>query len=115
MSNPPTVTAMTSKGALLIDDNSKPIEGAGIPVNITGQGTTLVKTGAGILQRIIFNKPVATATVEYDDALTNTNPMGKITVPASPQPVTIEIRARFATGLSVTTGVADEDITVVYI
>lgn len=98
---------------LLKDGNGQPTS-VGTPVNITTATTTLVKTGEGFLYRIIFNKPVATGTVEYDDALTHTNPMGTVTTPASPQPYTLEINAEFTTGLSITTGTAAQDITVVY-
>ncbi len=114
MANPPLDQAViTQHGTLLKDDNGFPT-GAGSYKHITGQATTLVKTGGGFLFAIVFNKPVATATVEYDDAITQTNAMGIVTVPASPLPFTLIINAAFATGLSVTTGVADEDITVIY-
>jgi hypothetical protein len=104
---------MTQHGTLLKDDNGYPTN-IGTPKNITTQTTTLVKTGAGFLYAIVFNKPVATGTVEYDDAVTNTNPMGTVTVPSNPQPFTLVINAAFATGLSITTGVAAQDITVIY-
>lgn len=100
-------------GSMLKDDNGYPTP-VGTPKNITTQTTTLVKTGPGFLYAIVFNKPVATGTVEYDDAITNTNPMGTITTPASPQPYTLKINAQFLTGLSITTGTAAQDITVVY-
>lgn len=87
--------------------------GIGNYVNITGQGTTLVKSGAGVLYSITFNKPTATETVEIDDALTNTTPkIGTITVPASPMPVTLFYNVTFNTGLSITTATASSDITV---
>lgn len=82
---------------------------------ITTNTTTLVKTGKGVLHSITFNKPVATGTVELDDAITNTNPFAIITVPASPQPVTLVYDVEFTTGLSITTAVAAQDITVSYI
>jgi hypothetical protein len=82
---------------------------------ITTTTTTLVKTGAGMLHSITFNKPVATGTVELDDAITNTNPFGIITTPASPMPVTLVYDVAFTNGLSITTGTAAQDITVSYI
>jgi len=105
---------MTQRGALAKDDNGA---SAGWKYkNITGQATTVVKSSPGILHAVIFNKPVATATVELDDALTNTTPViGKVTVPASPMPVTLVYDVAFSTGLTVVTGVADEDITIAYI
>lgn len=84
--------------------------------NITGQATTLVKTGSGLLHSITFNKPAATGIVEIDDALTNTSPkIGTITTPASPMPVTLIYDVVFSTGLSITTGTADQDITIAYL
>lgn len=105
--------SLTSVGAMLKDDNGLPTQ-VGTPKNITTTTTTLVKSGAGFLYKIVFNKPVATGTVEYDDAVTNTNPMGTVTTPANPQPYTLEINAAFSTGLSITTGTAAQDITVIY-
>ena len=83
---------------------------------ITTQTTTLVKTGPGILFSITINKPVATGTIELDDAITQTNPFAIITTPASPQPQTIfyGTGVAFNTGLSITTGTASQDITVVW-
>ena len=102
-----------SAATAITDGNGKVVY-VGTPKNITTQTTTLVKTGGGFLYAIIFNKPVATGTVEYDDAITNTNAMGTITTPASPQPYTLVINAEFTTGLSITTGTANQDITVIY-
>ena len=82
--------------------------------NITTQTTTLVKTGAGILHTITFNKPVATGTCEFDDAITHTNPMGTITTPTNPLPVTLYYDVEFVTGLSITTGTASQDITIAW-
>jgi hypothetical protein len=85
-------------------------------LNITGQATTVVKTGSGILHAITFNKPVATATVAiYDSTAASGTKIGSITVPASPMPVTLTYDAAFSTGLTVVSGTADEDITVTYI
>lgn len=84
------------------------------PANITTTTTTLLKTGAGVLHSITLNKPVATGTIEFDDAITQTNAMGTITTPASPQPVTLVYDIEFRTGLSVTTATAAQDITVAF-
>ena len=83
--------------------------------HITATGTALVKSGAGVLHSITFNKPVATGTVEFDNALTNTNAMGIITVPSSPQPVTLVYDVQFDTGLSITVGTAAQDLTIAYL
>lgn len=82
---------------------------------ITGTTTTLVKTGSGLLHAITINKPVATGTIEFDDALTQTNPKGIITTPTNPQPVTLIYDIIFSTGLSITTGTAAQDITVSFL
>lgn len=79
---------------------------------IATTATTLVATGAGVLHSITINKPVATGTIELDDALTHTNPFGIITTPASPLPVTLIYDTQFTTGLSITTGTAAQDITI---
>lgn len=101
--------------SLKIDANSKPTNFYNY-VNITGQTTTLVKSGEGFLHSITFNKPVATGTVEIDDALTNTTPIiGTVTTPANPMPVTLIYDVAFSNGLSITTGVADQNITVSYL
>lgn len=107
--------AITSKGSAMIDDNGKQV-----PIysylNITTTATTLVKTGAGFLHSITFNKPVATGTVKIDDAITDTTPViGTVTVPASPQPSTLIYDIAFSTGLTIVTGTAAQDITVAYI
>lgn len=97
------------------DDNH---EGVGWNfLNITGQATTVVKAASGMLHTITFNKPVATATIViYDNAsAASGTKLASITVPASPQPVTLTYDAFFANGITVVTGVADEDITITYI
>ena len=83
--------------------------------NITTNTTTTVKSGAGILQRLVVNTPGsadATTTV-YD----NTTGSGtKIaTVNHGFYPVTLEFDVRFATGLTlVTAGSTPGNITVIY-
>jgi len=84
--------------------------------NITSATTTLVKTGAGVLHSVTVNKMVASATVELDDAVTNTNSFGIITLPGtvtSMAPFTLIYDAPFSTGLSITTSQAT-DVTVVW-
>lgn len=84
--------------------------------NITTQTTTLVKSGAGFLHSITFNKPTATGTVKIDDAITDTTPViGTVTTPASPMPVTLIYDIEFSTGLTIVTGTANQDITVSYL
>lgn len=86
--------------------------------HITTDTTTLVKTGAGILHSIIINTHGASATIEFDDALTHTSPvMGIITCPSTITgaiPIALEYDIQFSTGLSITTGTATLDATVVW-
>jgi hypothetical protein len=83
---------------------------------ITTQATTVVKTGQGILHTITFNNPTATAVVTvYDNTSGTGTAIATITVPASPQPVTLHYDAVFNTGLTVVTATANSDITVTYV
>lgn len=77
--------------------------------------TTVVKTGTGILHTITLNKPVATGVVIFYDGIDATNPIGSITIPASPIPVTLTYDAAFTVGLTIVTTTAASDITVTYI
>ena len=84
--------------------------------NITSQATTLVKSGVGILQSLIFNKPTATAVITlYDGIDANGTKLGTITIPASPQPFTLKYERAVTTGITVVTATADSDITVTFI
>ena len=87
-------------------------------VNITAAAptTTAVKTGAGILHAITLNKPTATAVITvYDNTAASGTVLATITVPASPQPVTLLYDITFTTGLTITTATAASDITVSYV
>ena len=85
-------------------------------ITLAAPTTTVVKTGAGILHTVTFNKPVATAVVTiYDNTAASGTVIGTITVPASPIPVTLTYNAAFGTGLTITTATAAQDITVTYI
>lgn len=84
-------------------------------LNITGQATTVVKSGAGTLSRLVLNAPTATEVITiYDNTAASGTIIGKITIPASPQPVSIEFGVAFATGLTILTATASSDLTVVY-
>lgn len=81
--------------------------------NITGTATATLKAGPGTLHAVTFNAPTATAVVTLWDNTTNSGTkIGTITVPASPQPVTLIYDVQFGVGLSVTTATASSDITV---
>ncbi len=83
---------------------------------VTTAATTLVKTGPGVLHAVIVNKPTATATIELDDALTNTTPIIGLLAAfaASIAPFSLIYDVAFTTGLSVTVGVATVDATIVW-
>lgn len=112
MSNPQTVTPPTLRGALIKDDNT--ISVGWNKVNITSQTTTLVKTGAGFLYGIVIGTPVSGGTIEVDDAITNTNSFGIITSGGA-VPYFIPFNAAFTTGLSITTALQNQNITVLYV
>jgi hypothetical protein len=84
---------------------------------MTSAATLLVKTGAGVLHAITINTPVASGTIEMDDALTNTTPIiGKITLPGtllSDGPKNAIYDVAFSTGLSITT-TGTMDITIAW-
>lgn len=105
---------MTYALGLPLDANNKPAPFYS-GTNITTQATTLVKTGAGFFKSLVLNKPTATTTIAiYDGIDAGGTLKGTITIPASPQPVTLPYDLAFTTGLTVVTGVANSDITVVY-
>ena len=102
--------------------NKRDANGTSVPIynylNITlaAPTTTLVKTGAGFLHSITFNKPTATGVVKIDDALTDTTPViGTVTTPANPQPFTVIYDVEFTTGLTIVTSTAAQDLTISYI
>lgn len=83
--------------------------------NITTDTTTTVKSSAGVLHAITFNNPVATETLTiYDNTAASGTKIGTVTVPASPQPVTLTYDVAFANGLTIVTATAASDITVSY-
>lgn len=86
--------------------------------HLTATGTTQVKIGSGILHSIIINAHGASATIEFDDALSHTTPViGIITLPSTISgaiPISLEYDIQLSTGLSVTIGTATVDITIVW-
>jgi hypothetical protein len=100
--------------SIILDQNGRPTNFCK-NAYITTQTTTLVKSGNTFLHCITFNNPVATGTVEIDNAITQTNPIAIITTPANPQLTTIFYDCYLPTGLSITTGVATQNITVSYL
>lgn len=84
--------------------------------NITGAATTVVKSGPGVLQRIILSKPVSTLQVTtYDNTAASGTKIGTILLPLVllTDYGAIEYGLSFSTGLTIVTS-ATTDITVVY-
>jgi len=81
-------------------------------LNITGQATTTVKSGGGVLHTICINTPAATETITiYDNTAASGTKIGTITVFASTNPcLTYDIN--FTTGLTLVTATASSDLTV---
>lgn len=83
-------------------------------LNITGQATTTVKSGSGILHTICVNTPAATETITiYDNTAGSGTKIGTITVYASTNPC-LTYDVNFITGLTLVTATASSDITVSY-
>lgn len=76
--------------------------------------TTQVKTGAGILHKIIVNAPASGSTIGILDNTTGTTVnLGEITNTTDLKPYELVYDCRFSTGLRIVTSGTD-DITVVY-
>ena len=107
---------MTERGQLTRDDSNFPIGWKYQNITLAAPTTTAIKSGAGVLHSITFNKPVATGTVTlYDNTAGSGTVIGTITVPASPLPMTLVYDVVFNTGLTVVTATAASDITISYV
>lgn len=83
-------------------------------LNITGQATTEVKSGAGVLHTICVNTAAATETITiYDNIAGSGTKIGTITVYASTNPC-LTYDVNFTTGLTIVTATASSDLTVSY-
>lgn len=85
-------------------------------LNITGAGTTLVKSGPGTLIGVIINKAIASSvTAIYDSVTASGTKIATITNPLTllQQNSHFPYNANFANGLTITTSAGD-DITVLY-
>jgi hypothetical protein len=82
----------------------------------SAQTATSIKGSAGTLHAIIVNTPVASGTIEYDDATSHTNAIGIITYPStlsSDGPHEVLLDVAFSTGLNITT-TGTMDLTFLY-
>lgn len=85
-------------------------------LNITTATTTTVKTGAGVLVRIINNKKVLSGVITiYDNTAASGTKIGTITNPATllDNQLQLDYECIFSTGLTIVTSAA-EDLTIVY-
>ena len=81
---------------------------------ITTATTTNVKTGAGLLHKIVVNKPISGSTIKLIDNTSGTTAnIGTITNTSDVKPYELIYDCRVSLGLIVVTSGAD-DITVIY-
>lgn len=87
-------------------------------LGITTQATTVVKSGAGTLDKIVINKTVASGVITiYDNTAGSGTVIATITNPAvllQEGPIPALYECAFATGLTIVTSGAAQDITVIY-
>lgn len=77
---------------------------------------TLLRTGAGVLHAIAFNKPIATSVLTiYDGLTTGGTKIATITIPASPNTPVLIYDVAFATGLFIVMATADMDVTISWV
>lgn len=106
----------TQRGQLARDDSGAPVGYQSVNITAAAPTATVVKSGAGVLKSITFNKPTATGVVTvYDATATAGTILATITTPASPMPVTLGYDLVFDTGLAILSATAAQDITVTYI
>ena len=100
----------TSNGSEIVEVNGNSFQ------NIAGAATTTVKSGAGTLVKIVYNKPIASSVVTiYDNTAASGTKIATITNPVAllQQQLYLPYEVKFSTGLTLVTSAAD-DITVVY-
>lgn len=85
--------------------------------NITTATTTTVKSGKGILHKIVINTYAASATITiYDNTAASGTKIGTLTLPSTitgDTPITLPYDLQFSTGLTIVTSGAT-DLTVIY-
>lgn len=81
---------------------------------ITTATTTQVKSGPGVLKRIVVNTPVSAGSIGLIDGTSGTTvTIGAIVSTADLKPYFVDFDVRFSTGLRIVTAQA-QDITVVW-
>jgi hypothetical protein len=84
---------------------------------VTTAATTVIKSGPGVIKRVILPTPVATATVKVWDGVSAAGAvlLETVTVPASPvTPFSFELGVDFTTGCTLVTAVANMGVVVIY-
>lgn len=85
------------------------------PITLAAPTTTVVKSGAGFLHAIIINKATATGVITiYDNTAASGTIIATITQPAAVLATSyvLPYNVSFATGLTIVTSAAAQDITV---
>lgn len=107
---------ITQRGQLIRDDSNFPMGWNYKNMTGTTATPTIVKASPGFLGLITFNAPTATSVITlYDSASAATGTFGIITVPASPQPITLHYDVAFNNGLVVGMGTANSNIIISYV
>ena len=98
--------------------NARRTHGIYLENNITTAATTTIKSGAGLLGKIVVNKAIALGVITIYDSLSGSGTkLGTITYGAallSDPPLTGHYEGQFAIGLTIVTSLA-MDITVCYV
>ena len=109
--------AMILRGSTERDDNGIPT-GKNYLYLTSATGATLVKATPGFLGYVTFNKPVATSVVTLYDCSTTatlTGTIAVITIPSSPQPVSMFYDVATLNGLVVSVATLGSDMTITFI
>jgi hypothetical protein len=110
------VRLVTADGTAFYDANEQGGE-TGAFINITTATTTLVKSGAGVLQTVLVGTLVASATLTLYNSLTGAGAkIATLTLPSTitgDAPIALALNVPFTVGLTVVTSGAT-DVTVVF-
>ena len=85
--------------------------------NVAAAATTVIKSGEGILHRIVVNTALANGTLTiYDNTAGSGTKIGTVTVPAAVllNHFVLEFGLQFSTGLTIVGATANIDYTAVY-
>ncbi len=83
-------------------------------LNVHGAATTVVKSGSGRLNALVFNSGTSSSIVTIYDNIVASGTIIATINPANSGPFYLQYNAEFSTGLTVTTTVSATDITVLY-